>query len=43
MDSDVFMQLATGRATNTELAGQFTISGDSELGTRVVSQFNMMI
>ncbi len=43
MDSDVFMQLATGRATNTELAGQFTVSGDSELGTKVVSQFSMMI
>ena len=43
MDSDVFLQLATGRATDTELAGQFTVSGDRELATKVVSQFSMMI
>jgi hypothetical protein len=43
MDSDVFMQLATGRATNAELAGEITMSGDSELSIKVVSQFNMMI
>lgn len=43
MDSDVFLQLATGRATDAELVGQFTISGDSELATKVVSQFSMMI
>ncbi len=43
MDSDVFLQLATGRATDKELAGQFTITGDSELATKVVSQFSMMI
>jgi hypothetical protein len=42
-DSDVFLQLATGRATHTELGSGISISGDSELGTRVVSQFNMMI
>ena len=43
MDSDVFLQLATGRATHSELGSGIAISGDSELGTRVVSQFNMMI
>ena len=42
-DSDVFLQLATGRATHTELGSDIAITGDSELGTRVVSQFNMMI
>ena len=43
MDSDVFLQLATGRATHAELGSGIAITGDSELGTRVVSQFNMMI
>ncbi len=43
MDSDTFLQLATGRATGAELAGSFTISGDAELGTKIVTQFNMMI
>jgi uncharacterized protein (TIGR03083 family) len=43
MDSDVFLQLATGRATDKELDGQFTVVGDQELGTKVVSQFSMMI
>lgn len=43
MDSDVFLQLATGRATHVELGSGIAIAGDSELGTRVVSQFNMMI
>ena len=41
MDSDAFLQLATGRAPHTEIA--YTIDGDNELGTKVVSQFNMMI
>lgn len=41
MDSDAFLQLATGRALHTEVT--YSISGDNELGTKVVSQFNMMI
>lgn len=41
MDSDAFLQLATGRATHTEI--DYNIEGDNELGTKVVSQFNMMI
>lgn len=41
MDSDAFLQLATGRATHAEIS--YTIEGDKELGTKVVSQFNMMI
>lgn len=43
MDSDVFMQLANGRATYAELADDITIAGDIELGTKVVTQFVMMI
>ena len=43
MDSDTFVQLATGRATHAELADGYSIVGDAELGTRVVSMFNMMI
>ena len=43
MDSDTFLQLATGRATHTELASDISFDGDTELATRVVSQFNMMI
>ena len=41
MDSDAFLQLATGRATHAEI--NYSIVGDHELGTKVVSQFNMMI
>lgn len=43
MDSDTFLQLAGGRATHTELTDGWTISGDVDLGTRVVASFNMMI
>lgn len=43
MDSDVFMQLANGRATYSELADHVVMKGDTELGTAVVSQFVMMI
>jgi hypothetical protein len=43
MDSDTFVQLATGRATHEQLASHITSAGDTELATRVVSQFNMMI
>jgi hypothetical protein len=43
MESDVFLQLATGRATFEELSGQVAIAGDTELGHKIVSQFNMMI
>jgi uncharacterized protein (TIGR03083 family) len=43
MDSDTFVQLATGRATHEQLAPHITTNGDTELATRVVSQFNMMI
>lgn len=43
VDSDVFLQLATGRATSGELATDITIDGDAVLGDKVVSQFNMMI
>ena len=43
MDSDTFLQLATGRASNTELGTAISVTGDTELATRVVSQFNMMI
>jgi hypothetical protein len=43
MESDVFLQLATGRATFEELSSQVAIAGDTELGHKIVSQFNMMI
>lgn len=43
MDSDTFVQLATGRATSEELSSHINSVGDIELATRVVSQFNMMI
>jgi uncharacterized protein (TIGR03083 family) len=43
IDSDTFIQLATGRATHLELTSSIIMSGDVELGTAVVSQFNMMI
>lgn len=43
MDSDAFLQLATGRASHHELVTSIAIAGDTELGTKVVSQFNMMI
>jgi len=43
MDSDVFLQLATGRAAFEELSSQVAIAGDTEMGHKIVSQFNMMI
>lgn len=43
MDSDTFLQLATGRATSQEVAGSFTVVGDTELASKVVTQFSMMI
>lgn len=43
MDSDTFLQLATGRATSADLASGISVDGDSALADRVVSQFNMMI
>jgi len=43
MDSDTFVQLATGRATHSDLFDSYQFVGDAELGTRVVSLFNMMI
>ena len=43
MDSDVFLQLATGRAPYAELSSDVVIAGDMELGHKIVSQFNMMI
>lgn len=43
MDSDTFVQLATGRATHEQLSTSIRSVGDAELATRIVSQFNMMI
>ena len=43
MDSDVFLQLATGRASYAQLSSDVVIAGDTELGHKIVSQFNMMI
>jgi len=43
MDSDTFMQLATGRATYDEVSANVSISGDVEHANRVLTQFSMMI
>lgn len=43
MDSDVFLQLATGRGDAAELANECTVSGDESHARRVLTQFNMMI
>jgi uncharacterized protein (TIGR03083 family) len=43
MDSDVFLQLATGRAEYEELSSDIHISGDVSHATRVLNQFSMMI
>jgi uncharacterized protein (TIGR03083 family) len=43
MNSDVFLQLATGRAGYEELATQISVSGDAEHANRVLTQFTMMI
>lgn len=43
MESDVFLQLATGRAGYEELSKEIQISGDTAHAERVLTQFNMMI
>lgn len=43
MDSDTFLQLATGRATFDDVAAHISISGDSDHAKRVLTQFTMMI
>jgi uncharacterized protein (TIGR03083 family) len=43
MDSDVFLQLATGRGEPEALAAQCTVSGDAGHARKVLLQFNMMI
>jgi uncharacterized protein (TIGR03083 family) len=43
MNSDVFLQLATGRAEYEELSSDITVSGDAAHATRVLTQFTMMI
>lgn len=43
MDSDVFLQLATGRGEPARLAATCTVSGDADHGHAVLTRFNMMI
>ena len=43
MDSDVFLQLATGRGDASELARQCSIIGDAEHAQRILLNFTMMI
>ena len=43
MNSDVFLQLATGRAEYEELSSDIHISGDASHAKRVLTQFSMMI
>jgi uncharacterized protein (TIGR03083 family) len=43
MNSDVFLQLATGRAAYEELSGEIKVSGDATHANRVLTQFTMMI
>ena len=43
LDSDVFLQLATGRGEPEALAAQCTVSGDAGHARKVLLQFNMMI
>lgn len=43
MDSDLFLQLATGRATYEELAAHISVEGDADHANRVLTQFSMMI
>ena len=43
MDSDVFLQLATGRAGIDELGAAVTVTGDAAHAHRVLVAFNMMI
>ena len=42
-DSNVFIELATGRATSEQLRDKIKIVGDVTLGERVVGALNMMI
>jgi uncharacterized protein (TIGR03083 family) len=43
MESDVFLQLATGRAGYEELSKEIRIFGDTAHAERVLTQFSMMI
>lgn len=43
MDSNTFVQLAGGRMQYADVAQSVSMTGDSDLGTRIVTQFNMMI
>lgn len=43
IDSATFFQLATGRITGEVAAPSCTVSGDVELATRILNNFNMMI
>jgi len=43
MNSDVFLQLATGRAEYEELSSDIKVSGDATHANRVLTQFTMMI
>jgi hypothetical protein len=43
MDSDTFLQLATGRATYNEVSKNVSVSGDIDHANRVLTQFSMMI
>ena len=42
-DSNTFVELATGRITAQEAIPRWKVSGDTDLGERVVSAINMMI
>lgn len=43
MDSNTFVQLAGGRMQYADVSQNISMTGDVDLGTRIVSQFNMMI
>lgn len=43
LDSEVFVVLATGRRPASAMADRIDISGDADLGQRVVDNLNMMI
>jgi hypothetical protein len=43
LDSNVFIELATGRATSEQLRERIKIVGDVALGEQVVGALNMMI
>ena len=42
-DSNTFVELATGRATADETRARWKVTGDTDLGERVVGSINMMI